>query len=214
MTQATIIRPAGPTDSDLVSRLIYLTMGIEADWLFGYRKERSTLQVLQSLFLHRNNRMGINLTYLAEYTGQACGLLLAFPGKLLSRLNWMTGWHFLQAFGPVGIAQLIWKQSAYGDLIETEVDEFYISNLAVLPEFQGKGIGRLMMEYAEKLAFESGLNKCSLIVALGHEKACKMYERLGYRIIQTYINHHPKVSEGSGGYHRMVKILELRNNLG
>lgn len=214
MTQAITIRPAKAADSDLVARLIYLTMGIEADWLFGQEKGYSTLQVLTSLFLRRGNRASFNLAYLAERAGQVAGLLLAYPGRLLSRLNWMTGWHFSRVFGLASIIRLARLQSAYGDLKETETDEFYISNLAVFPEFQGQGIGTELMAYAEEMARESGLQKCSLIVTFGHENASHLYEHLGYKVVRSYLSEHPKVAEGSGGYHRMVKILAPHPDIG
>jgi ribosomal protein S18 acetylase RimI-like enzyme len=207
MTQAITIRPAVPADSDLVARLIYLTMGIEADWLFGKGKGISTLQVLAYLFQRRANRMSYNLAYLAERAGQVYGLLLAYPGKLIARLNLMTGWHLLHVIGLVATINLARSQSAYGDLKETEDDEFYISNLAVFPEFQGQRIGTMLIAYAEEMARESGLQKCSLIVAFGHENAFHLYEHLGYKVVSSYFNAHPKVAEGSGGYHQMVKTL-------
>jgi ribosomal protein S18 acetylase RimI-like enzyme len=201
------IRPARRNDSDLAARLIYLTMGIEADWLFGQEKDHYTFQVLAGLYVRKNNRMSHTLTYLAERNGQAVGLLLAFPGRLLSRLNWLTGWCLLQILGLPASIRLARMQSAYGDLKEAEADEFYISNVAVFPEFQGQGIGTMLIACAEEMARESGLQKCSLIVAFGHENACHLYEHLGYKVVHSFLSDHPKIAEGSGGYHRMVKIL-------
>jgi ribosomal protein S18 acetylase RimI-like enzyme len=214
MIQAITIRPSRPADSDLVARLIYLTMGIEADWLFGQVKSHSTLQVLAGLCGSKNNRLSYTLAHLAESNGQVVGLLLAYPGWLLSRLNWLTGWCLLQIMGIPATLRLAGLQSAYRDLKETEADEFYISNLAVLPEFQEQGIGTMLMDYAEEMARESGLHKCSLIVAYGHEDACNLYQHLGYKVVRSYLNGHPKVAEGSGGYHRLVKNLAPHPNIG
>lgn len=207
MNQGLTIRPAGLTDSDLSTRLIYLTMGIEADWLFGQEKGHPTLKVIADLFLCKNNRVSHSLVHLAERDGQVVGLLLAYPGERLSKLNWLTGWCLLKIVGLPATIRLARMQSAYGDLIEAESDEFYISNLAVFPDFEGQGIGTQLMAYAEELARASGLQKCSLIVAFGHEHACTLYEHLGYKIVRSYLSAHPKVAEGSGGYHRMVKLL-------
>jgi ribosomal protein S18 acetylase RimI-like enzyme len=207
MTQALVIRPARPADSTLVARLIYLTMGIEADWLFGQEKDHSTLQVLADLYKQKNNRLSHAHAHLAELDGRPVGLLQAFPGTILSRLDRLTGWCLLKIMGLSATFRLARIQSAYGDLKETEADEFYISNLAVFPEFEGQGIGSRLMTFAEDLASASGLQKCSLIVAFGHENARRLYARLGYKVEHSYLNSHPKVAEGSGGYHKMVKIL-------
>ena len=179
-----LIRPAVPADSDNVARLIYLSMGIEADWLFGQEKGHSTHQVLTRLFLKRGNRISYPLSSLAEQNGKVAGLLLAYPGGRLSRFNWMTGWQLLGVFGLAATVRLARKQSAYGELKETESDEFYISNLGVFPDLQGEGIGTMLMKRAEELARKAGLFKCSLIVTFGHEKARRLYEHLGYTVIR------------------------------
>ena len=207
MTASITIRPAEPADSDPVIRLIDLTMGIEADWLFGQEKGYQTSQVLINLFLRRGNRVSYPLSQVAEQGGKVAGLLLAYPGNQLSLYNWMTGWHLIQIFGLSATIRLGRRQSAYGDLIETERDEFYISNLGVFPENQGKGIGTTLMAHAEKMAQKAGFQKCSLIVTFGHENARRLYEHLGYKVIRSFACNHPQIAEGSGGYHRMVKTL-------
>jgi ribosomal protein S18 acetylase RimI-like enzyme len=208
------IRPARPADFDLAARLIYMSMGIEADWLFGRKKGLPTLRVIERLFLWRGNRLGFPRAYVADRDGRVAGLLVGYPGKLISKLNWMTGWDLLKVIGLAHTLGVAISQSAYGDLKETEPDEFYISNLAVFPEYQGKGIGTSLMAYAEKLAQESGLQKSSLIVAFGHENARRLYEQLGYKLISSHLSGHPKVAEGSGGYNRMVKDHSLAPALG
>ena len=202
-----LLRPALRADSDPVTRLIYLSMGIEADWLFGQEKGHPTHQVLASLFQIQGNRISYPLSTVAEQDGKVVGLLLAYPGSFLSRFNWITGLQFLGVFGLAATIRLARQQSVYGDLKETEKDEFYISNLGVFPELQGKGIGTMLMEYAEELARKAGLHKSSLIVTFGHKNARHLYEHLGYKVIRSYSCNHPQVAEGSGGYHRMVKML-------
>jgi ribosomal protein S18 acetylase RimI-like enzyme len=206
--QAITIRPALPSDSSHVARLIYLTMGIEADWLFGQAKGHPTHQVLTELSAHKKNRVSFSLAYMAERDGQIMGLLLAYPGRMLSQLDRQTGWDILRLLGLTTFIHLARSQSAYDDLIEAKADEFYISNLAVFPDFEGQGVGSRLMGHAEELARASGLLKCALIVSFVHEKARQLYERLGYKVISTYQSTHPKVAEGSGGYHRMVKPLD------
>lgn len=204
---AVTIRPAALSDADLAADLIYLTMGIEADWLFGQEAGVSTHDVLTGLYRHRNNRLSHCFAYLACLDGCEAGLLLAYPGRLLKRLDWMTGLHLVRIFGLPATLRVARCQADYEDLVESKADEFYISNLAVRPEYQGRGVGKVLMAYAERLACENGLQKCSLIVAFGHDPARRLYDHLGYRTVERYEITHPYVAEGSGGYERMVKVL-------
>lgn len=56
-----------------------------------------------------------------------------------------------------------------------------IEDVGVLPTMQGKGIGKLMMEYALNYAKEKGCYKMSLSSNLRREKAHQFYESLGFR---------------------------------
>ena len=110
MNGSVLIRHAVPADSDNVAKLLYLSMGIEADWLFGQEKGHYTYQVLSSLFLKRGNRFGYPLSCIAEQNGKAAGLIVAYQGSKLSRFNWMTGWHLLGVFGLPATIRLARRQ--------------------------------------------------------------------------------------------------------
>jgi ribosomal protein S18 acetylase RimI-like enzyme len=203
------IRLARLEDADLAADLIYLSMGVEVDWLFGQEPNYPTHEVLCRLYQRKNNRASHLFAYLASWDGQPAGLLLAYPGRLLPRLDRLTGLHLAQIFGLGGVLRLVRRIPAYLDLVETEADEFYISNLAVFPAFQGRGIGKALLDYAEIVARSVGLHKCSLIVTYAHEPARRLYEKLGYRTVRKYDITHPKIAEGSGGFNRMVKLLAV-----
>ena len=184
-------------------------MGVEVDWLFGQEPGYATREVLVRLYQRKNNRLSYCFAYIAAWNGQEVGLLLAFPGRILRRLEWVTGLHLGQIFGLGGVVRVARRLQAYGDMIEADDNEFYISNVAVLPAFQGHGVGKALMDYADTLARTVGLLKCSLIVTYGHEPARRLYEKIGYETVCKYNIPHPKVAEGSGGFHRMVKVLAV-----
>ena len=56
----------------------------------------------------------------------------------------------------------------------------HISDLAVVREHDGKGIGRALLSYAEKFAREHRYERLQLNVFPGNERARKLYEELGY----------------------------------
>ncbi|GGD47590.1 hypothetical protein GCM10011514_09470 [Emticicia aquatilis] len=56
-----------------------------------------------------------------------------------------------------------------------------VEDVGVLPAVQGKGIGKLMMEYALNYAKEKGCYKMSLSSNLKREKAHQFYESLGFQ---------------------------------
>ncbi|MFW6287603.1 MAG: GNAT family N-acetyltransferase [bacterium] len=69
-----------------------------------------------------------------------------------------------------------------GCLLLKELDNqtFKMRQVAVKPEYRGKGIGRKMVEYTENYAIENGYSKINLHA---RKNAIGFYEKLGYRII-------------------------------
>ena len=61
----------------------------------------------------------------------------------------------------------------------------WINYLAVAPEHQRKGLGRMMMEAAERLLRKAGCPKVNLQVREENQGAVTFYQRLGYAVDQV-----------------------------
>ena len=59
------------------------------------------------------------------------------------------------------------------------VDTGHISNIAVHPGLQGKGVGRFIMSVLIKSIVDIGLNRVSLEVRSSNKRAIDFYERFG-----------------------------------
>ncbi len=55
-----------------------------------------------------------------------------------------------------------------------------IEDVAVDPEFQGRGVGKIMMEYAFRICKEKGCYKAALSANMKRKKAHAFYESLGF----------------------------------
>ncbi|GGI77930.1 ribosomal protein S18-alanine N-acetyltransferase [Legionella impletisoli] len=65
-----------------------------------------------------------------------------------------------------------------------EDSECHILNLCVAPSFQGQGYGRLILkDLLESLNKYSNLKQTSLEVRLSNQKAIRLYEQMGFRMI-------------------------------
>ncbi len=70
-----------------------------------------------------------------------------------------------------------------------EENEGRIYTLGVLPDFRGRGIGRLLLEKLEEELAMLGIEKCCLEVMEGNTPALQLYSKMGYRkvgVIKRY----------------------------
>lgn len=131
----------------------------------------------------------------------------------------------------VYMLNLIYSTAALTKAIETKVQDFYIAKdennkvlgffsvehfygsenktklhkIYILPENQGKGIGKLMIDQAVKLAKKN--NSESLILNVNrYNSAFQFYEKLGFSIIQTID------LEIGNGYLMEDYVMELKIN--
>lgn len=65
--------------------------------------------------------------------------------------------------------------------ISTILDEGYITNVAVFPEYRNLGVGSALIEYLFNFASERGLSFISLEVRPSNSNAIKLYEKYGFK---------------------------------
>jgi ribosomal protein S18 acetylase RimI-like enzyme len=74
---------------------------------------------------------------------------------------------------------------AFVGLIETiaKPDHLWIENVAVAPDRQGRGYGRMLLAHAEKRAAESGLGEIRLMSNAAFAANLTFYGRLGFAVV-------------------------------
>ena len=89
-------------------------------------------------------------------------------------------------------ATLLLPYAAYYVAVEDAEGE--ISNVAVHPDFRGKGISRKMLDILMREAREDGVQAFTLEVRAGNEIAIGLYESLGFRTegVRRGYYDHPK----------------------
>jgi len=174
------IRPAQPVDAEVAAVLLYSAYThTHVTYPLPEEHESGFIERLEHFFRQDGNRFSYQNIQVAEHSSQVVGLVLSFGGRDESRLN-----------------------AAVGSWLEREAqdDEWYVDALAVLKNWDRKGIGTLLMQSAEQQARHHGYPKIALNVAQGNKEALDLYTHLHYVVTgQTFLYHHPHV--------RMVKRL-------
>lgn len=110
-------------------------------------------------------------------------------GKVLSLENTQRIFLKQQQYPDYQIYVAVYEQQIVGtfallimeNMAHLGTSSAVVEDVGVLPAMQGKGIGKLMMEFALQYAKEKGCYKMSLSSNLRREKAHKFYESLGFQ---------------------------------
>jgi ribosomal protein S18 acetylase RimI-like enzyme len=79
---------------------------------------------------------------------------------------------------------LLYVDDTLAALIETirEPDHLLVENVAVSPDFQGRGLGRKLMAHAETLAHELSFRTIKLYTNQRFAENIALYRKLGYQV--------------------------------
>ncbi len=202
-----IIQPALPQMAPVASALVYLTMGKMADYLLGADSARKARRLLAALFRSPVNRFSYRLSDVAVVSGRVVGLILSYPTRLKAIIELPTAADLIRFGGLLHFLRIVHRSLPFIPAKESEGEAWFISNLAVSPEYQGQGIGRRLLETIAARARAQGLRALALTVDVENERAISFYRRLGFRITgtATFPTLHRKL--GYRGFHRMTRFI-------
>jgi ribosomal protein S18 acetylase RimI-like enzyme len=144
---------------------------------------------------------------MAECGDEVVGLILGYSGRTMGRLQLPMAGQMLEVLGVARFMHFLRKALPLRRLKEADGGEYFVNAVAVLPEFQGQGIGSALLEHVEGRAKVTGFRACSLSVEIGNVRACRLYERRGYHVVETHHLREASTAAGRSGVYRMVKAL-------
>ena len=171
------LRRALASDAPDIGRLILLSAEHFLPAIFG----PGIAKVLDELAARRGSLFGHEHVWIAEQQGMTRGMLLGYPGVIKAAEDLRTGLALLRSLKADMIRRigpLLAMQSAIGRIAK---DEYYISNVAVYPDFRGRGIGAQLIGRAVEEAGRAGIRSVVLDVESDNAEARRLYERIGFR---------------------------------
>ncbi|MDM8533763.1 GNAT family N-acetyltransferase [Clostridiaceae bacterium HSG29] len=79
---------------------------------------------------------------------------------------------------PIGIIRVIIEEDETGSYS-------FIAPLAIIPEYQGKGLGKELLKAGIEIGQKNALNNAMLVVNAENEKALSLYTKNGYEILEA-----------------------------
>ncbi|OIP13316.1 MAG: hypothetical protein AUJ99_02370 [Caldisericum sp. CG2_30_36_11] len=183
-----MIRRAEGRDLKDFVNLIYFSSGNVLDSALDYKAKA----VLEFLFIKPHNLFSFKHTSCIESNNKIAAILLGYDFEENQQDSVNTGLLMVKKlkFSFIKILKNLLKAKRVIGIVRE--GEFYISNIAVYPEFRGMGLGTELMLHIEKNAIKKKNKSLSLDVEVQNEDAINLYKKLGFKIISD------------------IKILKLR----
>lgn len=201
LKRATIIlRNAVPGDSEDFAELVLLSAPYFTI-LFG----KKIKLVLQDMFCRYSNLFSLNHVFFAEINGDRAGMLLGYDWKTKREENLKTGLLLFKNLGFKILSKsplLLRFNATVGKL---DRGEYYISNIAVYPEYRCMGVGKSLMIKAEQKAKIADASRIVLDVEKENIQAITFYRKLGYKTIKEFSI--PLQKHKTLEFLRMAKVL-------
>ena len=109
-------------------------------------------------------------TRIAETDGIPVGALVAYDGSRYARMREKTFGLVMQTSG----------MDLSRNAMETVPGEFYLDSMAILSDYRGIGIGKMLMRDRVDYAFSNGFQKVALLVDKDKPHLQKYYESVGF----------------------------------
>jgi ribosomal protein S18 acetylase RimI-like enzyme len=168
-------RPANAGDSRFIAEMIDVSSDGVAliDWTHAAQAagDRTALDIGVERYASEEGDYSYRNCWLAAVSGRRAGVLLSFP---------MPARDAADAVSPPPFdGSDVFAPYKYLEAPET----WYICGVALRPEYRGRGIGTQLMRIAGQQARKHGYNRLSLVVFEENTGALRLYQRLGYQII-------------------------------
>ena len=182
-------------DLNKVSELIYETELTIFKQLLG-KDEKEATENIRNLVESGNNYFGYeNIHVMCDDDENMMGILVSFSGRETS------SWNDLKAYFRILNFYNFLKCAVKGTLINRSLtaslgkNDYYLSNIAVDPQYRGQGIGTYILKNAVKTAEDKGCRRVLLDVTFKNKGAKRLYERFGFKV---YSKNTPKLFKGHG----------------
>ena len=180
-----LFRPSRPGDASQAADLIY-SAGPEAlTYAFTTKKHRPT-DFISEAFKDGAGSLGYRNHVVAEVNDSLVGIGAFYNTNEFDRLSLEMGWQIFRFYGVFKSWGVLKRSGRLGTLTPyPEKNALFFQNIAVAAEMQGMGIGKALIHYGIETARRQNLKLCLLDVVITNTRASALYEKFGFRIVET-----------------------------
>lgn len=173
------IREAKYGDAEDIAALIYYTE-VHPREVWGGDTKEECINNLCELIKSEDSRYSYAYCSVAEKNGEILGAMITIPYNKLDALSIKTSLmsvRFIEGFGQK--IRYLLENLTFEIYRECKAGDLYIANIATSKNARGLGVGKLLMNHAERQAKSRHYHGISLLAK--DEKVIKFYEKLNYK---------------------------------
>ena len=197
-----IIRKGRTEDAQDFSQLILLSAATFFPSIFASNTE----EIMRKIFQQPGNLFSFEHSYFIEVNNKIAGMALGYNWEQKRREELHTGLLLVKYLKWSFFTRIFYLLKAQGIVGKVSENEYYLSNIAVYPEFRALGLGTKLFSEIKRESEKTGANKIVLDVETNNKRAIKLYERLGYII--KWRTPSIKIKKETFEFFRMFKVLE------
>ncbi|MGQ9473130.1 MAG: GNAT family N-acetyltransferase [Candidatus Caldatribacteriaceae bacterium] len=146
--------------------------------------EEKVKKILSDFFREEGNLFGFQNTLFATVNQVIVGMAFWYDWQTRRRDGLRTGWELFQRLGFRFLFHLRWWIVLGAITGNFHFQGGYLSNLAVYPDYQRRGIGKKLLLAVEEEARKRGLSYIELDVERENWEAITFYQKAGYETQQ------------------------------
>jgi ribosomal protein S18 acetylase RimI-like enzyme len=204
---AMTLLPAHAEMASAASLLLHMSMKPLANYWMGVADSEAARAILEGLFRAKNNLFSLAFASYAEVENRVAGIELSYPASTMKTLELPTLLKFAGIAGLATCCRMVARSYPLQSITDAQTDDFFLAHLAVMPEFEGRGLGRRLLQHAEDKARAAGLRRITLTVDADNARAVNVYARAGFSVTGTSTFERLRRRFSYSGYHHMSKEL-------
>ena len=179
MAEHIIVPARSPKDSADFARLFIMSDPDFNHVLFGGTED----EVARNLFRYRRNILSFEHAHFVQVNGKSAGMLLGYDWRANKKERPKTALLTLRYMKVKLITQMRHLQWTGAVLGKIDDGTFYISSMAVYPEFRCQGLGTSLLSHAEESARKLGARSIDLDAETCNQNAIRLYQSFGLDIV-------------------------------
>lgn len=170
MDKKIYIRDATLDDAPFIARVVLAGIDmIDIDAVLP-DEQRAIYEHLMEICRMDDTLYSYSNTRIAEIDGVSVGALVAYNGARYAALRAKT----------FGLVQQTSGMDLSRNAMETGPGEFYLDSMAILSDYRGVGIGKMLIRDRMDYALRNGFQKVTLLVDKEKPRLQRYYESLGF----------------------------------